>query len=237
MIEEASSGLRQLSSLVVRRWARCRRMSKGKLTRSAFAAGLALSGVLTISSTAPALLEGASPRASGDVSDDGRDLRGFAARVPTPAGLIVEYGAVRDDPDRSAAKPYGEGVPFAVRSPLADDQLFTEAPALLARSDGDADDFYKSSGNASRRGVSRSAKSRAVSSARVRKTASLRVAGCSRCAGPIVPAPSRRPHLFVSLFLRDVFRNVRFVRREKQSTGIVRQREAPRLTAWSFQPT
>jgi hypothetical protein len=237
MIERTSSGFGKLSSLVVRFWARFWRMSSGKGTRAAFATGLALSGVLTNSSTAPALLEGANLRTSDAGCDDGAGLRRFTAPPPAPAGLIVEYRAVRGDSDPSVAEPYGDGVPFAVRSPLTDDQLFTEAPALVAASEGDADDFSRSSANASRHKVWRPAKARAASAARFRKSASLQVTGCSRCARPIVIASPRRANLFASPFLENVFRNARFVRRGNRPTGVAQQRVAPRLTAWSFRRT
>jgi hypothetical protein len=226
MIEGASSGSGQLSSLAVRFRARCRRMSTAG-ARAAFAAGVALSGVLTISPTAPALLEGASLRAS-DAGSGASGLRVFAASFSTPPGLMVEYDAVRRDPDRSAAKPYGDGVPYAVRTPLADEQLFTKAPALVAAAPD------QSLARASPHKISNASKPRA---ARARKAASLRVSGCSRCLGPTRHASPRRGNLFASLFSGDFLRSARYVRRGNRPSGVAQQRETPRLTVWSFRRT
>ncbi len=225
MNEGVSSGSRQLPSLVVRLRARCCRMSKAGAR--AFATGVALSGVLTISSTAPALLEGASLGASDPGSDGGSALRVSTASLSTPPGLIVEYDAARRDPDRSAAEPYGDVVPFAVRTPLADEQLFREAPALVVATD-------QSSARAPPHKISTPSKSRG---ARVRKAASPRVSGCSQCLGPIRQASPRRGNLFASLVSGDFLRNARLVRRGNRPSGVAQQQEAPRLTVWSFRRT
>ena len=231
MLKQALRQVGRLSSLAVHGRQRCWRTSTGRATRAAFAAGLGLSGVLTISSTAPALLEGGSPKAS----DAGAGLRLSMASPPMPAGLIVEYRPDRGAPESSAAESFGDGVPIAVRTPISDHQLFPAAPA--AASDGDADDSIRPSGTPSRRKVSNPARSPAVSQARGHGAASLRVTGCSRCPGPVGHAPPGPANLFASLFLKDIFRSGRPIRRENRPTGAAQRRAAPHLTVWFFQRT
>jgi hypothetical protein len=235
MMEQALRRVGRLSSLAVRGPARCWRRTTEKATRAAFAAGLGLSGVLTTSSTAPALLEAGSLRASDAGTVAGAGLRLSMASPPMPEGLIVEYRPVRGAPEPSADEPYGDGVPIAVRTPISDHRLFTATPA--AASNGDADDSIRRSGTPSRRKVSNSARSPAVPKTRGRKAASPWVTGCSRCTGPAGHAPHGSANLFASLFLKDIFLSGRPIRRENRPSGAAQQRTAPHLTVWFFQRT
>ena len=233
MTEGTSSGSEQSSSLVVRLRARRCRMSTEKGIRVAFAAGVALSSILTISPTAPALLGGASLRSSDAGSADGVSPWGWsAAPIPAPVGLIVDYGSSGAGPAQSGPEPYGNGVPVAVRTPLTDAQLLEEIPARVAASDN----VDQPARRASPRKVA-TAEPSTGSAARVRKKAALRVSGCSQCTGQFVYTSSKRGNLFASLLSGDVFRRARLVRPGNRPIGVAQQREAPYLTVWSFRRT
>ncbi len=222
MGEEEGGVLRQSASPVVPR-----RGLPGRAS-IAFATGAALSGVLMTSSTAPALLDGGSPKALQTRAE------GFGAHFPAPAGMVVDYSAFRDAPDRSADVSDGNDIPPAVRTPIPDDQLLGQAPALVAASEEPIS--QQPSGNPAPRKTSTPAKSPGASAFHGRKVASRQVTGCSRCAAPSAHSSPRRANLIASLFSGDLFR-ARFVRRANRPAGVAQQREAPRLTAWSFRRT
>ncbi len=247
------------------------------------AAVVAIAGSLMISSTAPALLEGASDRAAdihGDVNpaEDGygallpgdRSAEVFASAgyaIPTEAdplagrrgcdlssgidttaplaadsapasgpaqsareGIcfgphdVIEYYELRGNADPCSVDSDYAGVPSAVRSRIADTQLFQDRLSVSRESPAKA---------SRQRNVSTLAKVPAAATRRAHEAPALRLAGCSRCVGQAAQSSPGRAKPFAIVLAMDLFRNARSVRREHLQSGVARQREAPRLAAWN----
>ena len=246
-----------------RRW---RGMMAGMRARAFFTVAAATAVCLTISSTAPALLEGGSLMPIGDFSEDNSDLSrlrevfavaGYVSssssdtaagndcvetqEIPTAAattggsastapthGMIclgshdtIEFHDLRGNADPSAGELAMDVVPSSVRSQIADDQFFAST------SDHNGSISREPSGNASASKATNPAKGSTGTRSHARKMSSLRVAGCSRCAGQIIPSSRRRARSFAVAFAMDLIRTVR-------SAGAPRHGEAPHAIAWYF---
>jgi len=225
------------------------RMLVAKPTRKTFAAVAAIAGSLMISSTAPALLEGASFRAI-----DGGDKAGgaplsrpidetvSAAGDSGSASLTLEQICSRPDAfiEYRGANAVSRSVelnddviPSTVRSKIADNQLFTNLPDVAATVDDNDDSARGSPTNASSRAdMSKLAKLSAALIQRTRVRVTFRPAGCSRCGEQVAQLSASRGKSFVLMSFLNIARNARPVRREHLPSGVARQREVPRVTAW-----